>query len=230
MLPNWIGALPETPSIVTVATSGEFEEHGAAFIRSVFENKMDCHIHLINPSDTCHRGIYKLIEGGENRLTVTFEDNETGSSGLVDYDQVKMRTFNVLLGAGNPLFFVCVDSIINKPIVFPEKGKWLCLSKQRENISMDTFFATEEASEIISHIFVFSRMNTSAAAKQEFVNYLDREYLEQKEPSYERLPDNIMSHDCDEESFIWKSNGSEEYAIAKKKYGSLLSKQRKRLK
>lgn len=226
MLSNWHGLAPESPSILTIADSDTFIAHGASFVRSVYESGMDCHVHLAAPSETCLRGIYKLMDEGSSKLTVSYENNGYfgDNAKTIPMPQLEMRAISSLLAEGNPLLFVRVDSIIRKKIIFPEKS--LCLYKHGDSISTDIMFASQEAYQIFNHIFTHFTLHTSEESKQHFLNYLDNGYKSEGEDSYSNLTEDIISYDCSAESSIWRSNGSKEYLEEKAKYGKFLAKRR----
>lgn len=124
---DWIhGDAPTTPVVMAACDSKYFLDHGPAFIASADKAGMDCHIHVVNPTDDVFTEFEDYSKKVDVSLTLTYSKFPTEQIAEQDgtrtyYACLRFLVAPFLLQNCKKMLILDIDCVIMKPFEFPEK-------------------------------------------------------------------------------------------------------------
>lgn len=212
------GVLQSNPVVFSACESREFMEHGVSFVRSVTDNGMCCHVHIINPSPMVHEVVSELSDDVETMFTASFEkydlNGKTNEQRDIKYISSKYEHLpKVLLEAGKVLV-LNIDSLVVNEIVLPDSP--LAVSGNSTNPTNDVLYITEEAGEV-SNVLAYYAFKGDHP--DDFIGRMSLELFDKIHFLGQKFVD--LDGKYDDNSIVWKSGENNKYIFAKTAYGCM---------
>lgn len=195
-----IGILP-TNAVMVACDPVYFMAHGIPFIYSMDENgNKPVHVHLINPTRACFDTLSILDADTGIKITCTAEQGPEDKAYYANIRFVRACQFHQ--ATGYKLLILDIDSIVRKPIKFPDEDIGLFLRDGPEHMRV-------AAGAVYVNDPDFIRRVAEIIVSNEQQWYLDQMalYLASKDREIHRFDRSFMDWEFGDDAVIWTGKG-----------------------